>query len=230
MAREFNRSMFVMLLSIMIGVSIITYFVADIKARNEERIEATSQIENLEQKNINFTNYFIRSSVILDKAREDRALGNYYFDLALLWYQSALSEKNQTNMELYKTRAIENSTNSGPNFINSQLNFEEAENFFIDTKSLTDYPDYITVLDLYIDLTESGSTLAKLRYNASFYLIYLAENLTFSEEDNNVTYLGNMTFILMIFEEIMMQCEEAEQQYEKKQEEIDEYEFFDEVR
>ena len=69
MVKIFDRNMFVMFLSIMIGIIIITFFIADIKARSEEEEKYTIQIGNIEQKNLNFTNFFMKSSVLLDQAR-----------------------------------------------------------------------------------------------------------------------------------------------------------------
>ena len=176
MTKEFDRNMFVMLAALMIGVIIITYFVADIV--NRSKIDTLTEEHNVEittikGKNENFTSNFLRSSVILDQAREDRALGNYYFDLAFLWYKSALSAKNGSMMELYKTRGIDNSTNAMPEYDNSHLNFREARNYFNYTKSFTTYDKYLIILDLYVKLTESGARLTMLRYNASLYLKYL---------------------------------------------------------
>ena len=71
MAREFNRNMFIMLFAVMIGVILITYFVADIARRSE--IEAltgeietiTTEKETFEARSINFTDYFMKSSCII---------------------------------------------------------------------------------------------------------------------------------------------------------------------
>jgi len=230
MGREFTKNMFIMLVTIMIGVVIITFFIADLKARSEEQERYTGEIEVIEQRNINFTNYFMKSSVLLDKAREDRAFGNYHFDLAFLWYQSALSIKNDSLFELYKIRGIENSTNALPYYEYSHLNFEESGNYFLETKSLTTYPSYLEVLDIYIDLTASGSRLTELRYTASTYLGYLTENLTFDFNNNNVTFQGNMTELLSMFDQIMFAIGAETEIFEGLQDEIDEYEFFDEIR
>ena len=117
MERKFTRNMFVMLLAIMVGAVIITYFAADII--NQTTIETlTSQYQgdltNVKDRSENFTSHFLKSSVVLDQAREDRSFGNYHFDLAFLWYQSALSERNSTLMDLYKDRGIDNCTNAMP--------------------------------------------------------------------------------------------------------------------
>ena len=230
MAKIFDRNIFIMLLSIMIGVIIITYFLADIKARSEEEEKYTVEIGNIQQKNFNFTSYFIKSSVILDKARENRAYGNYHFDLGLIWYQSALSVKNNSTMNLYKNRGIDNCTNAMPNFYNSYLNFGEANEFFIETKTLTDNEKYIEILDIYVKLTNSGSNLTMLRYKASQYLKYLIENLTFDEEANNVTYSENVSELLDMFNGAIKDYQEEKGEYDDYEDEIDEYEFFDEKR
>jgi hypothetical protein len=233
MAKEFDRNMFVMLLAIMIGVIIITYFVADIVNRSKIETLTThyeGEITTVKGKSENFTSHFLRSSVVFDQAREDRTLGNYHFDLAFLWYNSALSEKNSSLMDLYKARGIDNCTNAMPNYYNSYLNFEEAKNYFNDTKSYTDIEKYLTILDLYVSLTDSGSQLTMFRYNASKYLMYLTENLTFDAENNNVTFLGNVTGLLQLFEETMGAYQDELDIYEGYQDEIDEYEFFEESR
>ena len=227
MAREFNRNMFIMLLSIMIGAITITYFIADIV--NRSKIETlTTEITNVKEKGENFTSYFLKSSVVLDQAREDRAFGNYHFDFAFVWYSSALAEKNNSTMELYKMRGIDNCTNAMPNYINSHDNFEDAGIYFRETKNYTDYEKYLTILNLYINLTASGSRLSILRYNATKYLMYLTENLTFV--DNNVTYLGNVSDLLLLFNMTIDSYNEELEEYEGYQDEIDEYEFFDEIR
>lgn len=233
MGREFDRNMFIMLLSIMVGVIIITYFVGDIV--NQSTIETLNKehkakISNILGESENFTSMFLKSNVLLDKAREQRAEGNYNFDLAFLWYTSALNEKNETTMELYKSRGTDNCTNALPNYINSRYNFIEAQKFFQYTKSYTNYAKYITILDIYIGLTGSGSNLTMYRYDACIYLTYLTENLTFDPENNNVTFLENVSFIMMMFDFAMGAYEEEQDDYDEYQDEIDEYEFFDEIR
>jgi hypothetical protein len=228
MAKEFTKNLFIMLLAIMIGIIIITYFVADIinRSKIETLEEAIITVKGMSE---NFTSYFLKSSVVLDQAREDRAFGNYNFDLAFLWYQSALYEKNSSLMDLYKGRGIDNCTNALPNYYNSYLNFEEAKNFFNDTKIYSE-EKHLSILDLYIILTESGSRLAMLRYNASIYLMYLTENLTFDAANNSVFYMENVTDLLGLFEITMQAYKEEQKKYDQVQEEIDEYEFFDEIR
>ncbi len=233
MVKEFTRNMFVMLLAIMVGVIIITFFIGDIINRskidiltaehNEELITIMGQSEN-------FTSHFLKSSSVLDQAREDRAFGNYHFDLGLLWYQSALSQKNSTLMDSYKVRGINNCTNALPNYLNSYYNFLEAKDYFNETKAFISYEKYLTLLDLYVNLTDAGSRLTMLRYDASKYLMYLTENLTFNPGANNVTYLMNVSDLLMLFDQTMFAYGGVLDEFEEYQDEIDEYEFFDEVR
>jgi len=233
MARKFNKNMFVMLFAIMIGAIIVTYFAADIV--NKTKIDTLTsryegEITSVKGKSENFTSRFLRSSVILDLSREDRSFGNYHFDLAFLWYQSALSEKNSTIMDTYKLRGIDNCTNAMPYYYNSNLNFNEANKFFKETKNHTEVEKYLDMLDLYVKLTKSGSTLTMLRYNASQYLMFLTENLTFNFETNNVTYLTNVSQNLAAFLAAVSAYQEEVENYDEIQDEIDEYEFFDEER
>jgi hypothetical protein len=145
MAREFTKNMFIMLLSIMIGAVIVTYFIGDVVYQSSLRSLTTQhsvELEAIEEMNINFTDHFLKSSALLDSAREDRATGNYYFDLAFLWYQSALSGKNSSMMELYKNRTIDNCTSAVPQYQYSHDNFEIAKSYFSATKNYTTYVKY----------------------------------------------------------------------------------------
>ena len=232
MAREFDKNMFVMLLAIMIGAIIITYFAADLISTGKLE-DLTSQYEgeitSVKSESENFTSSFIKSTVILDQAREDRAFGNYHFDLGLIWYQSALAEKNITYFKIYKERGIDNCTSAMPNYYYSYLNFEDSKDYFNQTIAFAS-ENYLEVLNLYVKLTASGAKLTTLRYDASRYLLYLMENLTFDPINNNVTYLENVTEIMVLFTGVMADYQEELDNYEGTQDEIDEYEFFEEIR
>ncbi|MCK5031596.1 MAG: hypothetical protein KAR64_09025, partial [Thermoplasmatales archaeon] len=132
MARLFDRNMFIILLAIMIGFITVTYFIADIV--NQSKIDNLTtahitEMESIEKMNINFTNNFLESSVLLDTAREYRAFGNYHFDLASLFFTSALSERNTSIMESYKNITIDNCTKAMPKYNISSLNFKTASSF-----------------------------------------------------------------------------------------------------
>lgn len=203
MARVFDRNMFIMLLSIMAGVIIITFFIADIQARTSVTKELTTKytadIKDIETKNINFTNSFIQSLGLLDLARGFMASGSYNFDLAMIWYTTALSETNATSFETYKSRTISNCDDAIYNYTYCYENFIEARNKFERTKAYINYQAYLNILDLYVNLTTSGSNLALLRKNASLYLKYLAENLTM--ENGAIVYLTNITNLSELFNE-----------------------------
>lgn len=222
-----------MLVAIMVGVIIITYFAADIQKRAQIATltsEHISEISIIEGKNINFTNNFLQSSVLLDSAREDRAYGNYHFDIALLFYNSALSEKNSSTFSLYTSRTIDNCTSAMENYLISHLNFLSAKSFFNGTKKYTNYEQYLELLDIYEGLTGSGARLTMLRYNASQYLKYLAENLTLV--DGNVGFLTNVTDLMNLFNETMDLYEQESNVYNDYKKELSEYDIkgFDPIR
>ena len=223
MAKLLDRNMFIMLLAIMIGFITITYFVADIvnqSKMNKLKTFHTTEMESIEKMNINFTNSFLESSVLLDTAREYRAFGNYHFDLASLFFTSALSEQNASIMESYKNITIDNCTKAMPKYSISSLNFKTASSFFDNTKKYTEYSGYLKLLDLYINLTESGARLTMLRYNASEHLKYLTENITVI---NGFAALDNVSGLMDLFNETMGMYGSELNTYEEYEEEIDEY-------
>jgi len=223
MVRVFDKNMFIMLLAVMIGFVTITYFMADIVHQStidSLNAEHFTEIETIEEKNINFTSNFLESSVLLDSAREDRAFGNYHFDLASLFYSSALSGKNISIMELHKNITIDNCTKAMPIYYNSHLNFKSSSNFFNNTKKYTDYSNYLELLDLYVNLTESGAKLTMLRYNASKYLKYLTENITVI---NGSAGIENISNLMDLFNETMIMYGNALDIYEGYENDIDEY-------
>jgi len=235
MARLFDRNMFIMLLSIMIGVIIITFFIADIMARTEVtkdlETKYTEEIADIESKNINFTNSFIQSLGLFDISREYRAQGGYNFDLALIWYSTALSLTNATELEVYKGRIIGSCKDAILNYTYSYANFLEAKVRFERTISYTTYEQYLNILDLYINLTKSGSRLMGHRINSSKYLMYLAENLTII--DGSLGYQGNVSNLTDMFNESLLAYQMELEFYEQLEDEI-EYEYsiigFSEIR
>ena len=237
MERIFTRNMFIMLLSIMIGAIIITFFIADIQHKSEiETLTTgyTDEISTITRNNENFTGYFLYSLGILDQAREDRAFGNYHYDLGFLWYNSMLSETNLTTFEQYQSRAVENCTNAMPKYMESHDNFEVAINKFIETKNYTSTPKYRDILDLYIALSESGARLTYLRYNASNYLkqITAGIELTINPGNGSVTLVisENISEMIELFEQTLGDIAAEEEIFEDLKDEIDEYPFFDEIR
>jgi len=195
MARLFDRDMFIMLLTIMIGVVIITYFIADIQARSQEKEKYTKEISIIESKNLNFTSRFLSSIGDLDRGRKYITSGNYYFDMALIWYNNALIESNISKMYYYVNSTITYCEDAIVNFNYSMYNFKVASVKFQDTLSYS-IEDYFKLVDLYVNLSDSGDRLSSLRLNASYYLKYLAENITIKNGtisfDNNVTDIQDL--------------------------------------
>jgi hypothetical protein len=116
-----------------------------------------------------------------------------------------------------------------PKYYYSHLNFKDSKEYFNQTIAFAS-EKYHEVLNLYVKLTTSGSKLTTLRYDASKYLMYLIENLTFDPINNNVTYLENVTELMVLFAGVMADYQGELGNYEDIQDEIDEYEFFEEIR
>ncbi len=224
MVRVFDKNMFIMMFAIMIGIVIVTYFLADIVYQtqiDEINTEHSSEIKNIEANNINFTSSFLESSVLLDSAREDRAFGNYHFDLAQLFYTSTLNENNESRMNHYKNSSIDNCTKAMPNYLNSQENFLISATFFENTKGFTTYGNYLKLLSMYVNLTETGAKVTLLRYNASIYLKRIVENITYV--NGSGSFGINMSDLLALFNNTMGMYGALIEEYEDIQEEIDEY-------
>lgn len=192
MAKEFDRNMFIMLLSVMVGAIIITYFAADIIRQSEfdkERESYIDQIESVtteknkfENKSKNFTGFFLKSLGSLDLSREDRATANSYFDLASkIWYPQKEYQK-----------VIDNCTKAMERYLITYENFLNTKTFFNDTKEYVYQDNYLSILDIYVDLSQSGARLAMYRYNSSRYLKQIAENLSSIGEEANVSELLEM--------------------------------------
>jgi hypothetical protein len=217
-----------MLVSIMIGVILITFFVADIQRKSQvEQLENTinlkeGQIVEIEGRSINFTNSFLKSSVLLDQAREDRAAGSLPFDLAMIDYNTALTLTNITKLEQYKIDILNNCNDANYNYTNSHMNFLTAKTKFNETKELTSYQNYLTLLDSYMKLCDSGTRLTLLRQNASTYLQYLTENMTIV--NNTIAYNENVSDLIEILNTTMIMYEQEAANYnEIFEEEIAEY-------
>ena len=225
MAREFTRNLLIMGVSIMVGIVVITFFLADVVYQSQIQqlnSEHVSEIENIEENNIFFTSSFLESSVLLDSAREDRAFGNYHFDLAHLFFTSALSERNETKMDAYRLDCEKNCSKALPKYELSSQNFKLASSFFESTKQYTNFESYDTLLSMYVNLTNSGAKLTLLRYNATIYLKMIAENITFVN-NSAVPLMDNLSDIMDLFNQTMIEYGGELGNYEEIQDEIDEY-------
>jgi len=222
MVREFTRNMFIMLVSIMVGVIVITYFVADIINRSKIEtlnIEHVGEIQDLNSRNENFTNYYLQGSILMDSAREVREVGNYHFDFALFWFNNALINMSTSLIQ----NCINNCTFAMGNYISSYAKFGESKPYFEKALSYTDNDKYYEALGYYINFSMAGQYITLLRYNASDYLRRAAENLSFGNMDNVTLLMENFT----LTEDLYM---DGLQEYNDLKNQIDNYLFFDPIR
>lgn len=222
MAREFTRSMFIMLVSVMMGVIIVTFFIGDII--NQSRIDTmtlqhVTEISDINSRNENFTDYYLQGAVKIDSAREVREVANYYFDFALFWFNSALANQSKNLTDL----CIDNCTNAMEKYLASHENFGKSEPYFIKARNYTNNSRYLEILGYYIGFAGAGQNITMLRYNASYYLRCAAENLSF----------GNMELVDLLIENFTLveqAYQEAVQKYQEFRYQIDGYIFFSTIR
>jgi len=209
-----------MMIAIMTGIVIITFFIADIVNQSEIEIlteEHVVEIDDINSRNENFTDYFLQGSVTIDSGREVREVGNYYFDFALFWYTTALA--NMTNASINK--CIQNCWSAMSEYTTSYGKFESSKPFFEEAKTYTDR--YGTILDHYVEFAQAGQNITMLRYSASNYLRQIAENLTLGN-------IENVSMLMGLFNETTGMYDEALGGYEELKDQIDEYLFFSEIR
>ena len=221
MARIFDKNMFVMLLSIMVGVVVITFFVADIMkntALEKQAEEYEVEIEDIQTRNINLLSNILSSIGDLIRSNNYRTEGNYHFDLATIWYSTVLSETNLTEMEYYKSLIYSACDDASFNYNLSKVNYEVAHLKFQSVLSQST-EEFEELLTLYVNLTAKGSELAELRIDASKYLRYLTENITII--NNTVAFENNMTDIQDLLNSTLNDIEELEMQYAEIEEEIE---------
>ena len=219
-ARLFDRNMFIMMVAIMTGIVIITFFIADIV--NQSKIETLTgehvvEIEDINSRNENFTDYFLQGSVTIDSAREIREVGNYYFDFALFWYNTALVNITNTSID----KCIENCWSAMSEYDTSYQKFGSSKPYFEEAKTYTDR--YDTIFGYYVGFTQAGQNITMLRYNASNYLRQIAENLSLGQ-------MENVSMLMELFNETTGLYDEALEDYEDQKDQIDGFIFFSEVR
>ena len=222
MAREFTKNMFIMLVSIMVGVIVITYFVADIINRSTIetlKIEHVGEIQDINSRNENFTNYYLQGSITMDSAREIREVGNYHFDFALFWFNNALINISTSFIH----RCIDNCTSAMLNYISSYGKFGESKPYFEKALGYTNKSKYIEALGYYINFSIAGQYITLLRYNASDYLRRAAENLSLGNMDNFSLLMENFN----LTEDLYM---EGLKDYNDLKNQINDYLFCDPIR
>lgn len=211
-----------MLVSIMVGVVIITYFFADIINRSTIEtmtIQHNVEIVDINSRNENFTNYCLQGCIKLDSAREVRETANYYFDFALYWFNNALATLNKNLTK----QCIDNCTSAMSQYLTAHENFGKSKPYFETAKNYTNKSRYLEVIGYYIGFAIAGQNITMLRYNASDFLRRAAENLSFGHKDNVTSLMANFTII-----EQMVQV--ATQVYDQFHYQIDGYLFFSEIR
>lgn len=222
MAREFTRNMFVMLVSIMIGVVIITFFIGDVI--NRSRIETittqhVTEISDINSRNENFTDSYLQGAVMMDSARELREIGNYHFDFALFWFNNALANHSRNLTK----QCIDNCTQAMQRYLESHINFGKSKPYFVSARNFTNNPRYLEVLGYYVGFARAGQNITMLRYNASDYLRRAAENLSFGNMDMVASLMENLTLIEQAYQEAL-------QEYQQYRYQIDGYLFFSTIR
>jgi hypothetical protein len=222
MAREFTKNMFIMLVSIMVGVIIITYFIGDIISRSTIETLTTQHIDEIEHLNSrteNFTNNYLQGSIKMDAAREVREIANLNFTFAFFWFNNARSTSN-INLTI---PCIDNCINAMEQYLLSYENFGKSKPYFEKAQTYTNNSHYLIALGYYIGFAEAGQNITMLRYNASDFLRRAAENLSLGNMENVTSLMENFTLLENAYEG-------AEQEYEGYRGQIDGYLFFSEIR
>jgi hypothetical protein len=222
MAREFTRNMLIMLVAIMVGAVIITYFLADIINRSTidtMTIQHNVEIVDINSRNENFTNYCLQGSIKMDSAREVREVANYYFDFALYWFNNALAASNKN----LTRQCVDNCTQAMGKYLNAHESFGKARPFFETAKNYTTKAQYLEVIGYYIGFSHAGQNITMLRYNASDYLRRAAENLSFGHMENVTALMANFTLIEQL-------VQGGTQIYNEFRYQIDGYLFFSTIR
>lgn len=222
-----------MLIAIMIGAIIITYFAADIV--NKSKIDTLTsehivEIRDVHSKNENFTDSFLQGSIVMDSAREVREVANLNFDFALFWFNNALANvsvwyNNEwvNSTDSLTKRCIENCTEAMVKYLLSYDKFGDSRPHFFNAKNYTERERYIEVLGYYVGFSEAGQTITLLRYNASYFLKQAAENLSLGETAVVAMMMENFTMMENMYQGGL-------EEYEDLKTVIDEYTFFDEIR
>jgi len=218
-----KKNIIIIIITFVITFSLITYFVSykihnsEIENLNELHL---NEISTIEEKNNNFNNVFLESLILEDSATRDRLLGNYYFDLALFLYNETLNQIDQIKMNEYQNMTNSNCDIAIKTFFTSSQNYKSSSIFFNNSKKYTDNINYIKLIDIFINLTNSGEKLSMFRYNASILLKQLTENITYIDGFANQ---GNVTIILNLFYQNISNYNLELETYETLLDDIEEY-------
>jgi len=217
-----RKNILIGLMTIIIIICLIFYFFTYNRYNSEiEYLNKTymDEINSIEEKNNNFNNIFLESLILEDSATRDRLQGNYYFDLARIYYNETLNQLDEIKMNEYKNMTKINCEEAIKIYLISSQNYQISKTFFNKSKKFTDNINYLNLIEIYINLTNSGERLSILRYNASILLQNLSDNITFidgSVDQGNVTiilnlYYQNLTLYnqeIVFYEDLLDQIEE----------------------
>jgi len=222
MVRLFDRNMFIMLIAIMVGIVIITYFIADIQRRTQIEtltIEHETQLFDIAEKSQNFTRHFRQGSIKMDQAREEREGGNSHFDVAFLWYTTGVQQDNQS----YITFCMANCTDALVVYPSAYTHFEESTPYFMKALDFTENEDYIKMIRNYVNLSKAGMNSTQLRLKATRYLLYIAQNLSLGNTEN-------ISELFAVFNETQTLVEQADAVYDEAKGQVDTATLFDPIR
>jgi hypothetical protein len=225
MSSFYNKKNIVILISLII-VCLITYFVSFIIYNSEINIIYelhNDEIQSIEEKNNNFNNVFLESLILEDSATRDRLQGNYHFDLAQIYYNETLNQLDEIKMNGIRNITILNCEKAINIYLISSQNYQISKTFFNKSKKFTDNIYYLNLIDIYINLTNSGEKLSMFRYNASILLKQLSENITFID---GLADQGNITIILNLFYQNLTYYNQEIVIYEELLDDIEEFDLF----
>ncbi len=198
---EMNKNMAILFAIILVLSSGVTFLSVtslknnEIESLTEDVVKLQNEVETkndeitkLTVEGENFTYHLLRSMSLLDISSEIRGNGDLHFDYAArIWYP-------QHDYQ----RIIDNCSQAITYYQNARENFDLAQDYFLETKEHTSIISYLNILDLYVDLSKSGHSLSRLRYNASETLKDIAQDLlneSLSENTSELLDLFNMTLL-----------------------------------
>lgn len=189
---EMNKNMAILFAIILVISSGATFLTAqflkgaEIESLNESIAELQNEVETKETeitlltlKGENFTYHLLRSMSLLDISSEIRRNGTLHFDYAArIWYP-------QHDYQ----RVIDNCSKAMDDYQDAREKFDLAQDYFLETKQYTSIEPYLEILDLYVELSKSGHSLSRLRYNASEKLRDIAQDLLNESLSENISEL-----------------------------------------
>jgi len=221
-----RKNLVIILITLILIIFLILYFFtyniynSEIEYLNKSHLD---EIQSIEEKNNNFNNIFLESLILEDSSTRDRLLGNYHFDLAIIFHNETLNQNDEIKMNEYKNITNTNCEIAIKSFLISSQNYKISNTFFNKSKKYTENINYLNLIDIYINLTNSGERLSMFRYNASILLKQLTENITYIDGSADQ---GNVTIILNLFYQNLTNYDQEIEIYEELLDDIEEFDLF----